>query len=75
MRKSGITSDPEILSGTPVFAGTRLPVAVLFKNLADGLSLDEIIDSYPTLTRANAIATLKLAQALITSSYYHAPEK
>ena len=69
-----ITSNPEILGGTPVFTGTRLPVAVLFENLADGLSLNEIIDSYPTLTRANAIATLQLAQALISSSDYHPPE-
>jgi uncharacterized protein (DUF433 family) len=69
------TSNPDILGGTPVFTGTRLPVAVLFENLVDGLSLDEIIDSYPTLTRANAIAALHLAQTLITSSDYHAPEK
>ena len=69
-----ITSNPEILGGTPVFTGTRLPVAVLFENLADGLSLDVINDSYPTLTRANAIAALQLAQTLISSSDYHPPE-
>jgi len=70
-----ITSNLETLGGTPVFTGTRLPIAVLFETLADGLSLKEIIDSYPTLTRANPIAALQLAQALISSSDYHPPEK
>ena len=60
-----VTSDPEILAGTPVFAGTRVPVAVLFENLADGLTLDEILDSYPTLTREKALAALLLAESLL----------
>ena len=55
MDRQLVTSDPEILGGTPVFVGTRVPVAVLFENLADGLSLDEILDSYPTLKRDQAI--------------------
>ena len=50
-----VTTDPEILGGTPVFAGTRVLVAVLFENLADGLTLDEILESYPTLNREQAI--------------------
>jgi uncharacterized protein (DUF433 family) len=60
-----VTSDPEILGGTPVFAGTRVPVAVLFENLADGLSLDEILDSYPTLKRDQAIEALRQAESLL----------
>ena len=40
-----VTSDPEILGGTPVFVGTRVPVAVLFENLADGLPTAEILVS------------------------------
>ncbi len=60
-----VTSDPEILGGTPVFAGTRVPVAVLFENLADGLTLDEILDSYPTLTRDKALAALQQAESLL----------
>jgi uncharacterized protein (DUF433 family) len=60
-----VTSDPEILGGTPVFAGTRVPVAVLFENLADGLTLDEILDSYPTLTREKALAALQQAESLL----------
>ncbi len=57
-----VTTDPEILGGTPVFAGTRVPVAVLFENLADGLSLEEILDSYPTLKREQAIEALRQAE-------------
>lgn len=60
-----VTSDPEILGGTPVFTGTRVPVAVLFENLADGLTLDEILDSYPTLTREKALAALQQAESLL----------
>lgn len=60
-----ISTDPEILGGTPVFVGTRVPVAVLFENLADGLSLDEILDSYPTLKRAQAIEALRQAETLL----------
>ena len=60
-----VISDPEILGGTPVFAGTRVPVAVLFENLADGLSLDEILESYPTLVREQANEALRQAESLL----------
>lgn len=56
-----VTRDPDILGGAPVFTGTRVPVAVLFENLAEGLSMDEILDSYPTLSREQAIAALEQA--------------
>lgn len=60
-----VSSHPEILGGTPVFVGTRVPVAVLFENLADGLTLDEILDAYPTLTREKALAALQQAESLM----------
>jgi uncharacterized protein (DUF433 family) len=60
-----VTTDPEILGGTPVFTGTRVPVAVLFENLADGLSLEEILESYPTLKREQAIEALQQAERLL----------
>jgi len=60
-----VTTDPEILGGTPVFTGTRVPIAVLFENLADGLTLDEILDSYPTLKREQALAALEQAESLL----------
>ena len=65
MNNQLVVSDPEILGGTPVFIGTRVPVAVLFENLADGLSLDEILDSYPTLKREQAIEALYQAETLL----------
>ena len=65
MNNQLVSSDPEILGGTPVFIGTRVPVAVLFENLADGLSLDEILDSYPTLKREQAIEALHQAEILL----------
>ena len=60
-----VTIDPEILGGTPVFTGTRVPIAVLFENLADGLTLDEIIESYPTLRRSMVIEALHQAESLL----------
>jgi uncharacterized protein (DUF433 family) len=60
-----VTSDPEILGGTPVFTGTRVPVAVLFENLADGLTLDAILDSYPTMKREQALVALQQAESLL----------
>lgn len=57
-----VSSDPDVLGGTPVFMGTRVPVAVLFENLADGMTLDEILDAYPTVTREAALAALHEAE-------------
>ena len=55
-----ITRDPEILSGTPVFAGTRVPARTLFDYLEEGRSLDEFLDDFPTVTREQAQAILRL---------------
>jgi uncharacterized protein (DUF433 family) len=60
-----ITRDPEILGGRPVFRGTRVPVEVLFENLEDGLSIDEILESYPSLNREDVLACLEDACAAL----------
>ena len=60
-----VSRDPDILGGTPVFAGTRVPLSVLFENLADGLTLDEILDSYPTIPRDLALLALKGAESAL----------
>ena len=52
-----ITIDPEIMSGTPVFEGTRVPVDAL----AAGVSLDEFLDNFPTVTREQALAVLNFS--------------
>ncbi len=65
---SVIVQDPEILGGRPVFRGTRVPVEVLFENLEDGLSIDDIIQSYPSLNRADVIACLEGACASLKAA-------
>ena len=57
--------DPEVMGGRTVFRGTRIPVGVLFENLADGISLAEILDAYPGLSRERAVAAIELAGAAI----------
>lgn len=53
-----LSADPEVMGGRTVFAGTRVPVEVLFENLADGLTVEEIIDSYPTLRKEDVLGVL-----------------
>jgi len=53
-----ININPEIMSGTPVFQGTRVPVDALLNNLAAGVSLDEFLENFPTVTREQALAVL-----------------
>jgi uncharacterized protein (DUF433 family) len=53
------------MGGRLVFRGTRIPVEFLFENLADGMSLDDILDAYPGLPRDSAIAAIELAGATI----------
>jgi uncharacterized protein (DUF433 family) len=53
------TSNPAVMGGRLVFRGTRIPVEVLFDNLADGMSLDEILDAYPRLNRDDAVAAIE----------------
>jgi uncharacterized protein (DUF433 family) len=55
-----ITTDPEVMSGTPVFAGTRVPARTLFDYLEEGHNLDEFLDDFPTVTREQARAVLGL---------------
>lgn len=55
-----VHSDPEIMSGTPVFVGTRVPVYNLFEYLEAGDSLDKFLASFPSVTREQAIAALEL---------------
>lgn len=56
-----ITIDPEIVSGTPVFRGTRVPVQTLFDYLADGYTLDEILENFPSVRREDAVMVLEAA--------------
>ena len=62
-----IATDPEILGGQPVFKGTRVPVETLFDHLEAGVSLEEFLDDFPTVAKEQAIATLEVANKLLTS--------
>src|SRR5262249_45648294 len=55
------TSDPDVMGGRLVFRGTRIPVELLFEHLAEGMSLGDILNAYPTLNRADAVAAIELA--------------
>ena len=56
-----IRIDPEIMSGTPCFSGTRVPAQTLFDYLAHGHPLEEFLEDFPTVTREQVLAVVKLA--------------
>jgi uncharacterized protein (DUF433 family) len=62
-----VHSDPEIMGGTPVFVGTRVPVQSLFDYLEAGDSLEEFLEAFPTVEREQAIAALEIAREAVTA--------
>ncbi len=62
-----IDRNPDILRGTPVFAGTRVPVRILLEHLEAGDRLDEFLEDYPTVSRRQAVAVLERATAILVS--------
>ena len=68
-KPSVVHSDPEILNGTPVFIGTRVPVQSLFDYLEGGDTVDEFLRQFPSVTRAQAIAALEFGRdSLLTTA-------
>jgi len=65
-----ITCDDEILSGTPVFKSTRVPIKNLIDYLEAGDSLDEFLDDFPSVSRDQAIQTLELAKEMLVTLAY-----
>lgn len=63
-RTAVVHSDAEILGGTPVFVGTRVPVKTLYDYLEAGDTLDEFLNDFPSVTREQAIAALELAREM-----------
>ena len=61
-RRPPITVDAEVRGGEPCFTGTRVPISSLFVNLEGGVSLDEYLDAFPTVKRAQALAVLQRAK-------------
>ncbi len=62
-----IIRDPEIMSGTPVFRGTRVPFQALIDYWKGGQTLDEFIDDFPTVTRQAAIAAMEKAKGILVA--------
>ena len=63
-----VSSDPEVLGGVPVFAGTRVPIRTLIDYLESGEALDTFLSDFPTVSRAQAIAALDQAAEALASS-------
>ncbi len=64
---SFITVDKEIQNGQPVFAGTRVPVQTLFWHLEKGISMDEFLRDFPSVTKEQAIGVLEIANKIVNS--------
>ena len=62
MNKKPISIDPEVLGGTAVFAGTRVPIQALFDYLEGGETLDEFLDDFPTVSKKQAMQVLKITR-------------
>ncbi len=60
-----IDRNPDILGGTPVFSGTRVPVRILMEHLEAGDRIDEFLEDYPTVTRDKAVSVLERAKAML----------
>lgn len=59
-----IDRNPDILGGTPVFSGTRVPVRILMEHVEAGDRLEEFLDGYPTVSREQAVELLERATAV-----------
>jgi uncharacterized protein (DUF433 family) len=62
-----IVRDSEILGGTPVFRGTRVPLRALFDSLESGETIEEFLEGFPSVSREMAIAALEQAQQLLSA--------
>jgi uncharacterized protein (DUF433 family) len=65
--KDLITIDNQILGGQPVFKGTRVPIECFFEQLESGVSIEDFLADFPSVTKAQAIAILEIATKLLTS--------
>jgi len=66
--ESIVNKDPEILGGTPVFMGTRVPVKAIFDYLENGDSLDDFLDDFPSVSREQAVGLLEIARNSVTGT-------
>jgi uncharacterized protein (DUF433 family) len=67
MKYGEISIDPEVMSGAPVFVGTRVPVQTLFEYIEGGEDLAESLDDFPSVSKESAVAVLEMAKKSLTS--------
>jgi len=67
MNYGAINIDPEIMGGTPVFTGTRVPIQTLFDYLEGGDTLEEFIDDFPSVTKDQTLEVLEFAKKTVTT--------
>jgi len=70
MKNELISVSPEVLSGTPVFRGTRVPVKNLFDYIETGETLEEFLTAFPTVSREQAVEVLNMAEQFLTSDEF-----
>ncbi len=68
MAQPVVTCSPDIMSGTPVFAGTRVPIQTLIDYLEGGETIDSFLEGFPTVTRAQVVAFLEEATARVVAA-------
>jgi len=66
-----IVKNPDILGGTPVFRGTRVPIQTLFDYLEGGESLEDFLEGFPTVSHESAVAALEEAKHLLLARPFH----
>lgn len=64
-----VTQRPDVVSGVPVFKGTRVPVSTLFEYLADNYTLDEFLESFPSVSRNDAITVIMFGQNALARAF------
>lgn len=65
LRRLPVSIDPDVLSGTPVFIGTRVPVDALISNLEAGLTVDAFLDNFPSVSREQILEVLEFSKATL----------
>ncbi len=68
MNFKSVNIDPEIMGGTPVFQGTRVPIQTLFDYFEGGDSLQQFLDDFPTVNKDTALEVLHIAEKLVTKA-------
>ncbi|MEO5675039.1 MAG: DUF433 domain-containing protein [Chitinophagales bacterium] len=69
MKTDVIQIDPEVLGGTSVFKDTRVPIQILFDHLDNGLTIEDFLISFPTVTHQQVRAVLDIAETILSSNH------